>query len=494
MKSVPLIICLLGAFLHKGFGVKVQYDGDEVLKIIPQTAQQAQYLQEITNQWQLDLWMPVTPEAIHAGREVHMRIPSSYVQQIKDSLLQYNIPYNVLIDNVQKLVDLYTINNINTRAVSLESYNYTRYHPMDEIYEWMEQINEKHSDVVTKIFLGQTYERRSIYYFRIGYPSDKRKKIMFIDCGFHAREWISVAFCQWFVKEERLWRKNRAPYNNGTCYGVDLNRNFDAKWCTVGASMNCTSNIFCGSSAVSEPETKALSGLIEAIKQDVIFYLTIHSYGKMILLPYGYTYEPSKDHEIMMEVANKANAKMKEKHNNEYQVGSSSIVIVAIMQWTREERSFCVEAYFSNAHSIIAVQRAFRLQFAVPPRGRVPGRQSIVNWVNAFRTAGNVSCVRRGPERRITTPQNIERVRAAVLQSPKRSAQKQSFALGISRRSLHRILHDELNFHPYKMCVVQHLSAWDYLTRRTSCEDMLATIPRDAIVFFSDEAHFHLSG
>ncbi|KAG8245779.1 hypothetical protein J6590_099300 [Homalodisca vitripennis] len=56
-------------------------------------------------------------------------------------------------------------------------------------------------------------------------------------------------------------------------------------------------------------------------------------------------------------------------------------VPVAIMQWTREERSFCVEAYFSNAHSIIAAQRAFRLRFSVRPRGRVPGRQSIVNGV-----------------------------------------------------------------------------------------------------------------
>ncbi|KAG8316791.1 hypothetical protein J6590_041200 [Homalodisca vitripennis] len=56
-------------------------------------------------------------------------------------------------------------------------------------------------------------------------------------------------------------------------------------------------------------------------------------------------------------------------------------VPVTIMQWTREEMSFCVQGYFSNAHSIIAVQRAFRLRFAAPPRGRVPGRQSIVNWV-----------------------------------------------------------------------------------------------------------------
>ena len=42
---------------------------------------------------------------------------------------------------------------------------------------------------------------------------------------------------------------------------------------------------------------------------------------------------------------------------------------VAVMHWAREERSFCVEAIYSNTHSIIAVQRAFRLRFAVPPLG-----------------------------------------------------------------------------------------------------------------------------
>ncbi|XP_071975590.1 carboxypeptidase O-like [Engystomops pustulosus] len=364
MKSVACIICLLGSLLHEGFGLKVQYNGDEVLKIVPQNAQHAQYLQDITTELLLDLWKPPTPEAIHAGGEVHLRIPSSHVNQIKDSLLQYNIPHNVLIDNVQQLVDSHKVNEKTTTKVSLETYNYTKYHPMDEIYEWMEQIKQRHGDVVTKHYLGQTYERRSIYYFRIGYPSDKKKKIMFVDCGFHAREWISVAFCQWFVNEivsthrsntvlnnvlkevdlyivpifnvdgyiytwttERLWRKNRAPFNNGSCYGVDLNRNFDVQWCTIGASKDCNSNTFCGPSATSEPETKALSGLIEAIKQDIIFYLTIHSYGKMILLPYGYTLNLSKDHDLMMEVGKRANAKMKEKHNNEYDVGASSHVI-----------------------------------------------------------------------------------------------------------------------------------------------------------------------
>lgn len=105
-----------------------------------------------------------------------------------------------------------------------------------------------------------------------------------------------------------------------------------------------------------------------------------------------------------------------------------------------------------------------------------------------------MSSVRRGPERTVTTPENVGRVRAAVLRSPRRSARKQAVALGMSRRSLHRIMHSELNFYPYRMCVVQQLSARDYVTRRTSCENMLATLPHDANVFFSDEAHFHLSG
>lgn len=164
------------------------------------------------------------------------------------------------------------------------------------------------------------------------------------------------------------------------------------------------------------------------------------------------------------------------------------------MLWTREERSFCVESYFSNNRSIIVVQRAFRFQFAVPPRGRVPGRESILSWVNSFRTTGNVILARRGREKTVTIPGNVDRVRVAILRSPTRSARKQALILGISRRSLHRILHNELKFHPYKMCVAQRLSARDCVTRRMSCEDMLANLPREANVFFSDEAHFHLSG
>uniref|UniRef100_A0A8C3SQ78 Carboxypeptidase O n=1 Tax=Chelydra serpentina TaxID=8475 RepID=A0A8C3SQ78_CHESE len=133
----------------------------------------------------------------------------------------------------------------------------------------MYQIKESNSELVTQHYLGMTYENRPVYYLKISQPSDKVKKIIWMDCGIHAREWISPAFCQWFVKEilqnyktdpkiksflqnldiyilpvlnidgyiyswttERLWRKSRSPHVNGTCFGTDLNRNFNGSWCS----------------------------------------------------------------------------------------------------------------------------------------------------------------------------------------------------------------------------------------------------------------------
>jgi len=37
------------------------------------------------------------------------------------------------------------------------------------------------------------------------------------------------------------------------------------------------------------------------------------------------------------------------------------------MRWSSEERTFAVEAYFSNRLSVIATQRAFRNHFNVAP-------------------------------------------------------------------------------------------------------------------------------
>lgn len=164
------------------------------------------------------------------------------------------------------------------------------------------------------------------------------------------------------------------------------------------------------------------------------------------------------------------------------------------MLWSREQRAFAVESFFCNGHSVVATQRAFRARFEIPPHRLVPGRNSILSWVNSFRECGSVAKPRNGHQRTSRTPEAVERVRQSILRSPRRSARKHAVALGIPDTTVRRILHEELQFHPYKLAVVQQLSERDFVARQNACELLLDNLPQAAVVFFSDEAHFHISG
>ncbi|XP_053453878.1 carboxypeptidase O [Nycticebus coucang] len=265
---------------------------------------------------------------------------------------------------------------VSTRR-SLDTYSYNKYHTMEEIYQWMSQISEEYAEVVTRHFLGMTYEARPMYYLKISQPSNNPKKIFWMDCGIHAREWIAPAFCQWFVKEilqnhkdssrisrllrnldlyvlpilnidgyiytwttDRLWRKSRSSLNNGTCFGTDLNRNFNVSWCGIGASTNCQNSKFCGTAPVSEPETKAVSSFVESKKDNILCFLTMHSYGQFILTPYGYTKNKSSNHEELIQVGQKAANALKAKYGTNYRVGSSADILYALSgsskDWARD--------------------------------------------------------------------------------------------------------------------------------------------------------------
>lgn len=59
--------------------------------------------------------------------------------------------------------------------------------------------------------------------------------------------------------------------------------------------------------------------------------------------------------------------------------------------------------------------------------------------------------------------------------------------MGISDLILRRILHYDLNFHPYKMNMSERLSPADYANRQTLCVLMLARIPLDTVFFNADD-------
>jgi transposase len=171
-------------------------------------------------------------------------------------------------------------------------------------------------------------------------------------------------------------------------------------------------------------------------------------------------------------------------------------ISVAMERWSLEHRAFAVESYLKN-DSVVVTQRIFRRQFNIHRNDSVPSRNTVLLWVRNFRETA--SAVKRKPPGRqpsLRTPENIERVRQAFVRSPRRSAVRNSVALRMSDRTVRRILHWDLNFHPYKMVMVQAINDQDTVNRKTVCETLLNTLGNDDFnhVLMMDEANFHVCG
>jgi Asp-tRNA(Asn)/Glu-tRNA(Gln) amidotransferase B subunit len=89
----------------------------------------------------------------------------------------------------------------------------------------------------------------------------------------------------------------------------------------------------------------------------------------------------------------------------------------------------------------------------------------------------------------VGSPQNVEAVRQSFIRSPRHSARRYSVALGISDHSMRRILHNDPNFHLYKMVVVQELSDRDMANHSKVVEHLIKNLSDDVIILTTDEAH-----
>ena len=171
---------------------------------------------------------------------------------------------------------------------------------------------------------------------------------------------------------------------------------------------------------------------------------------------------------------------------------SFAISVVSIA-WSTEHCAFVVEIYFKCGDSVIVAQRQFRTHFGVGQDGKVPNRKTILLWIRNFRLISS-ALKRKSPGRlrSVQTPETTTTVRHALTTSPQRSAVKHALALGVSDRTVRRILHLELKFHPCKMKMAQELQERDWQERQAAYERMLVNVPPGSLLC-SDEAHFHFT-
>ncbi len=96
-----------------------------------------------------------------------------------------------------------------------------------------------------------------------------------------------------------MWRKNRRDN-----HGVDNNRNYsyvdvngNEVWNTSGTSSNTSGSTYAGDEPFSEAENKAIRYLVES--KNFKLALNNHTYGNLLLYPYGYDYnQPTEDNDV----------------------------------------------------------------------------------------------------------------------------------------------------------------------------------------------------
>ncbi len=113
------------------------------------------------------------------------------------------------------------------------------------------------------------------------------------------------------------WRKNRRLNLDGS-YGVDLNRNFGYMWGydDVGSSPTPSSLLYRGTAPFSEPETQAVRDFCAA--HEFTVNLSYHSYGELILYPWGYAPIFPDDQELFSALGDSLS------EGNDYLVGNSA--------------------------------------------------------------------------------------------------------------------------------------------------------------------------
>ncbi|XP_053677487.1 uncharacterized protein LOC128727583 [Anopheles nili] len=358
MKTLAVVIgCLLALAVAKADS----YHEFQVYSVRPETQEQlTELLRWKSSGVDVDFW-----DAPKLGRNARVMVARVDHKMLEDFLENHDIEYDLVFDDVQEMLDKeHRRNNEHHERIKRDSnsratVNFEHFWTLDEIYDYLDELAVAYNGLVRVSEIGRTHENRPIKAITISVRGDidQTRPIVFMDGGIHAREWAGVMSVMYMIheyvehseqytdqlanvdyviipvanpdgfvythQENRLWRKNRVQ-NNVLCYGVDLNRNFPYEWDRT--TTECTNN-FAGRSASSENESKAMIALMDQYKAAIRMYLAVHTYGEMILWPWGYDFVHAPNAVELQRLGEQARDALVAAGGPEYEVGNSADIL-----------------------------------------------------------------------------------------------------------------------------------------------------------------------
>ncbi|WP_459803946.1 M14 family metallopeptidase [Herbidospora sp. RD11066] len=209
------------------------------------------------------------------------------------------------------------------------------YHNFAELNAVVNAALSAHPAIIRKVSIGTSYQGRELFAVKISdnVATDEAEPEVLFTHSQHAREHLTVEMAVYLLNlltdsygsdsritnivnsreiwiipnmnpdgseydiatgSYRSWRKNRQPNSGSSAIGTDMNRNWAYNWgCCGGSSTSTSSETYRGPSAESAPEVKAVAdfvrGRVVGGAQQIKAHIDWHSYGELILWPYGYT-------------------------------------------------------------------------------------------------------------------------------------------------------------------------------------------------------------
>lgn len=225
------------------------------------------------------------------------------------------------------------------------------YRSYDEMTGDLQSLAMNHSDIMSLTSLGKTYEGRDLWLVKLSdnvSQEEDEPGVLFMGAH-HGNEKPSYEVCLFFIEYliqqytdngvpavqdavdstqiyvipmvnpdgvEAGTRKNCAP-NYGsfgkkteiTSVGVDLNRNYGYRWFRYfllipfykgATSFLDWSDAYRGCKPFSENETQAIRQFMQT--HEITLSISYHSYGGLILYPWGYTLVPPEDKPLFVSI------------------------------------------------------------------------------------------------------------------------------------------------------------------------------------------------
>jgi murein tripeptide amidase MpaA len=342
--ALKSLICLVLLF-SLVISTKLRYDGQSVIKLQLKTPAELKRLQQILPV-DVDIW---SHDSNLILGENHIRVNPELLRNINQS----GFAYNTWIKDLQQWIE--AEDEVINGTVGDNTW-YQNYHTYDEFVTRLSSLASTYSNIAQYVpAIGKSIQGRNIPAIIIG-NSRPTGKIFWVG-GQHAREWIGPASVMYMVEQlleeytkgdtvtrslvtnlqfiivpianpdgyvyswatDRLWRKNRRA-NAGGSYGVDLNRNWDAKWGGAGGSNNPASDTYFGTAPFSEPESKALADCIRSYNSDkkMLAAIDFHAYSQLILRPYGWSQTLCPDETALKSYGANMQAQIKSKYGLNY--------------------------------------------------------------------------------------------------------------------------------------------------------------------------------